>query len=159
MNQAIHYVDILQWLVGPVESVQAFASTLARNIEVEDTITTSLKFRTGALGSISATTLAHPDNFGCSMTLVGEKGVIRLGGMACDQIVHWGVEGEVPEITPSEHYVYASGHHRVYTDIVRAMCGEHHNAVTGDEGAKSLEIVIAAYRAASEGQKITLPLS
>ena len=158
MNQAIHYVDLLQWIVGPVESVQSFAATLARRIEVEDTLTACLKFRSGALGTISVTTLAHPDNFGCDLTLVGERGTIRLGGMACEQILHWGVEGEAPPSAASDAYVYESGHQAVYRQVAQYLTDGTGGAVDGIEGAKSLEIVIAAYRAASEGSKVTLPL-
>ena len=74
MNQASHYVDLLDWLVGPVESVQAYTGTLARNIEVEDTGVAALKWRNGALGSINVTMLTYPKNLEGSITILGEKG-------------------------------------------------------------------------------------
>lgn len=78
MNQASHYVDLLDWLIGPVESVQAFTATLARNIEVEDTGVMSIKWRSGALGSMSVTMLTYPKNFEGSITIIGERGTVRI---------------------------------------------------------------------------------
>ena len=74
MNQASHYVDLIQWLVGPVESVMAKTATLARRIEVEDTGVAILKFRNGALGVIEVTMLTYPKNLEGSITILGEKG-------------------------------------------------------------------------------------
>ena len=75
MNQASHYVDMLDWLIGPVESVQAYTATLARNIEVEDTGVASIRWRSGALGSINVTMLTYPKNLEGSITIIGENGM------------------------------------------------------------------------------------
>ena len=74
MNQASHYVDLLDWLIGPVESVQAYTATLARNIQVEDTGVVSIRWRTGALGSMNVTMLTYPKNLEGSITIIGENG-------------------------------------------------------------------------------------
>jgi UDP-N-acetyl-2-amino-2-deoxyglucuronate dehydrogenase len=89
MNQASHYVDLLDWLIGPVESVQAYTATLERNIQVEDTGVVSIRWRTGALGSMNVTMLTYPRNFEGSITIIGEKGTVRVGGMAVNRIDHW----------------------------------------------------------------------
>ena len=89
MNQASHYVDLLDWLIGPVESVQAYTATLARNIQVEDTGVVSIRWRTGALGSMNVTMLTYPKNLEGSITIIGEKGTVRVGGVAVNQIDHW----------------------------------------------------------------------
>ena len=89
MNQASHYVDLLDWLIGPVESVQAYTATLARNIQVEDTGVVSIRWRTGALGSMNVTMLTYPKNLEGSITIIGEKGTVRIGGVAVNQIEHW----------------------------------------------------------------------
>jgi Predicted dehydrogenases and related proteins len=81
MNQASHYVDLLDWLGGPVESVQAFAATLGRHIEVEDTGAVAVRWRSGALGSLNVTTLAWPKDLEGSITLIGEKGTAKIGGL------------------------------------------------------------------------------
>ena len=89
MNQASHYVDLLDWLIGPVESVQAYTATLARRIEVEDTGVAAIRWRNGALGSINVTMLTYPKNLEGSVTILGEKGTVRLGGVAVNKIEHW----------------------------------------------------------------------
>src|SRR5690606_27869782 len=89
MNQASHYVDLVDWLIGPVESVQAYVATLARNIQVEDTATVALRWRSGALGSINVTMLTYQKNFEGSITIIGEKGTARVGGVAVNEIQKW----------------------------------------------------------------------
>ena len=74
MNQASHYVDLLDWLVGPVESVYAYTATLARRIEAEDTGVAALRWRHGAMGSINVTMLTYPQNLEGSITILGERG-------------------------------------------------------------------------------------
>ena len=89
MNQASHYVDLIQWIMGPVESVMAKTATLARRIETEDTGVAILKFRSGALGTIQVTMLAYPRNLEGSLTVLGEKGSAKIGGTAVNKIEHW----------------------------------------------------------------------
>ena len=82
MNQASHYVDMVDWLVGPVDNVHAYTATLARDIEAEDTGVMSLRLRSGALASVNVTMLTHKKNFEGSITLLGERGTVRVGGVA-----------------------------------------------------------------------------
>ena len=89
MNQASHYVDLLDWLIGPVESVMAYTGTLARRIEVEDTGVAALRWRNGAMGSVNVTMLTWPKNLEGSITILGEKGTVRVGGVAVNKIEHW----------------------------------------------------------------------
>jgi len=89
MNQASHYIDLLDWLIGPIESVQAYAATLARRIEVEDTGVMSVKWRSGALGSVNVTMLTYPRNLEGSITILGETGTVRIGGVAVNEIQQW----------------------------------------------------------------------
>ncbi len=96
MNQASHYVDLLDWICGPVESVMAYTGTLARNIEVEDTGVAALKWRNGAMGSINVTMLTYPKNLEGSITILGEKGSVRIGGVAVNEIKHWEFEAPDP---------------------------------------------------------------
>src|SRR5690348_10416428 len=89
MNQASHYVDMIQWLVGPVGSVSAKTATLARRIESEDSGVAILRFRNGAIGTIEVTMLAYPRNLEGSITILGEKGTVKIGGTALNRIEHW----------------------------------------------------------------------
>src|SRR6266567_5557587 len=116
MNQASHYIDLLDWLVGPVESVQAYTATLARDIQVEDTGVMSVKWRSGAMGSVSVTMLTYPKNFEGSITIIGEKGTARVGGVAVNEIQHWEFadadadDAEVKNASYQTTSVYGQGH-------------------------------------------------
>src|SRR5205823_3542806 len=89
MNQASHYVDLMQWLVGPVESVTAKTATQARRIEAEDSGIGILKFRSGALGVIEVNVLTYPRNLEGSITILGERGSVKIGGTAVNKSDHW----------------------------------------------------------------------
>jgi UDP-N-acetyl-2-amino-2-deoxyglucuronate dehydrogenase len=164
MNQASHYIDLLDWMVGPVESVMAYTGTLARNIEVEDTGVAALKWRNGAMGSVNVTMLAHPKNFEGSITILGEKGTVRVGGVAVNKIEHW--EFETPhemdagldDASYQTTSVYGFGHPLYYDNVIRTLRGECEPETDGREGLKSLELLIAMYRSARDGQRINLPL-
>jgi UDP-N-acetyl-2-amino-2-deoxyglucuronate dehydrogenase len=165
MNQASHYVDLLEWLIGPVESVMAYTGTLARNIEVEDTGVAALKWRNGAMGSVNVTMLAHPRNFEGSVTILGERGTVRVGGVAVNEIQHWAFEQPDPmdrEIADASYQttsVYGHGHPLYYDNVIRTLRGEAEPETDGREGLKSLELLIAMYLSARDGQRVNLPLS
>ncbi len=164
MNQASHYVDLLDWLVGPVESVMAYTGTLARHIEVEDTGVAALKWRNGAMGSVNVTMLTHPKNFEGSITILGEQGTVRVGGVAVNKIEHWdfaqphamdqGLDGASYQTSS----VYGQGHPLYYDNVIRTLRGECDPEIDGREGLKSLELLIAMYRSARDGKRINLPL-
>jgi len=88
-QQAIHHVDALNWLVGPINSVCATTTNRLNNLEAEDTIVGCLRFENGALGTIEATTAARPQDFEASLSLVGEKGIVVIGGIALNKIEIW----------------------------------------------------------------------
>jgi UDP-N-acetyl-2-amino-2-deoxyglucuronate dehydrogenase len=164
MNQASHYVDLLDWLIGPVESVMAYTSTLARRIEVEDTGVAALKWRNGALGSVNVTMLTYPKNLEGSITVLGEKGSVRIGGVAVNQILHW--DFEVPDAMDDEiraaNYettsVYGFGHPLYYDNVIKTLRGEAQPETDGREGLRSLELLIAMYVSARDGRRVSLPL-
>jgi len=164
MNQASHYVDLLDWLIGPVESVMAYTGTLARSIEVEDTGVAALKWRNGAMGSVNVTMLTHPKNFEGSITVLGERGTVRIGGVAVNAIEHWEFAKEHPmdEQLDDASYqtasVYGFGHPLYYDNVIRTLRGECEPDTPGREGLKSLELLIAMYRSARDGRRINLPL-
>lgn len=157
MNQAIHHVDVLRWLFGPVESVQAMSATLARRIEVEDTAAVLLRFRSGTLGSLHVSMLAPESNFEASVTVIAERGIIRLGGVLCDTVQTWDCDIERPPERQSSG-IYGDGHPHFYQDVFEALTTGRPGIMEGREGLKALEIVIAAYRSAAEGRRVSLPL-
>ena len=164
MNQASHYVDLLDWLIGPVESVMAYTGTLARNIEVEDTGVAALKWRNGAMGSVNVTMLTYPKNFEGSITVLGEHGTVRVGGVAVNQIEHWEfaqpheMDTHLDDASYQTSSVYGFGHPLYYDNVIRTLRGECEPETDGREGLKSLELLIAMYRSARDGKRINLPL-
>ncbi len=164
MNQASHYVDLVDWLIGPVESVQAYVATLGRDIQVEDTATVGVRWRSGALGSINVTMLTYPRNLEGSITIVGELGTVRVGGVAVNEIQHWEFaspdpdDAQVANASYQTTSVYGSGHTGYYANVVRVMRGEAEPDTDGREGLRSLELLIASYLSARDGRRVALPL-
>lgn len=164
MNQASHYIDLLDWLIGPVDSVHAMMGTLGRNIEVEDSGVLNVRWRSGALGSVSVTMLTYPKNFEGSITILGEKGTVRIGGVAVNDIQVWDFEdrrdydAELADANYQTTSVYGFGHPVYYENVVDVLRGEAEPHTDGREGLKSLEVLIASYLSARDGRTMALPL-
>jgi UDP-N-acetyl-2-amino-2-deoxyglucuronate dehydrogenase len=164
MNQASHYVDLIDWLIGPVDCVQAMTGTLARDIEVEDTGVLNIKWRNGALGSMNVTMLAYPKNYEGSITILGEHGTVRIGGVAVNEIQHWefadkrDYDQDVMDANYQTTSLYGFGHPLYYKNVVDVLRGEAEQETDGREGLKSLELLIAAYMSARDGRTVSLPL-
>jgi UDP-N-acetyl-2-amino-2-deoxyglucuronate dehydrogenase len=165
MNQASHYVDLLDWIVGPVESVMSYTGTLARNIEVEDTGVAALKWRNGAMGTISVTMLTYPKNMEGSITILGEKGSVRIGGVAVNEIKHWefdaphAMDAQIADASYATTSIYGFGHPLYYRNVIDALRGDAEAETDGREGLKSLELLIALYLSARDGKRVNLPLA
>jgi UDP-N-acetyl-2-amino-2-deoxyglucuronate dehydrogenase len=164
MNQASHYIDLLDWMIGPIESVQAYTATLARDIEVEDTGVANIRWRSGALGSVAVTMLTYPKNLEGSITVIGEKGTVRVGGVAVNEIQQWQFADHHPddERVRQASYettsVYGFGHPLYYDNVIKVLRGEASPDTDGREGLKSLEVLIAIYLSARDGRRVPLPL-
>jgi UDP-N-acetyl-2-amino-2-deoxyglucuronate dehydrogenase len=164
MNQASHYVDLIDWIVGPVESLQAYTATLARDIEVEDTGVISLRWRNGALGSMNVTMLTYPRNLEGSITILGESGTVRIGGVAVNEVQQWEFatpdedDLKVHDASYQTTSVYGFGHPLYYDNVIKVLRGEAEPETDGREGLKSLEVLIAAYMSARDGKRVALPL-
>ncbi|MBK6862624.1 MAG: Gfo/Idh/MocA family oxidoreductase [Ideonella sp.] len=165
MNQASHYVDLLDWIVGPVESVMAYTGTLARNIEVEDTGVAAIKWRNGAVGSINVTMLTYPKNLEGSITILGERGSVRVGGVAVNEIEHWQfdqpheMDAQIGNASYQTTSVYGFGHPLYYDNVINTLRGEAQPETDGREGLKSLELLIAMYMSSRDGKRVNLPLA
>ena len=164
MNQASHYVDLIQWLVGPVESVMAKTATLGRRIEAEDSGLAILKFRNGALGSIEVTMLTYPKNLEGSITILGESGTVKIGGTAVNRVETWQFAEyddddkaiETSNYTPAS--VYGSGHEGYYRNVLEVLEGRAQPDTDGRAGRKSLELILGIYESAKTGREVPLPL-
>jgi len=164
MNQASHYVDLVNWLVGPVDSVHAYTATLARDIEAEDTGVIAVRWKSGAIGSVNVTMLTYPKNMEGTVTVIGEKGTVRVGGLAVNEIQHWEFDepdaddDKVKQASYATTSVYGFGHPLYYDNVINVLSGQAESETDGREGLKSLEVLIAAYRSAREGVRVNLPL-
>ena len=164
MNQASHYVDLIQWVMGPVESVIAKTATLARRIETEDTGVAVMRFRSGALGVIEVTMLTYPRNMEGSFTLLGEKGSVKIGGTAVNKVEHWEFADEDPDdevartLDSNPPNVYGYGHEGYYRNVLAVLRGDAQPDTDGRAGRKSLELILGIYESARTGRDVPLPL-
>jgi predicted dehydrogenase len=170
MNQAIHTIDLLQWLMGPVESVSAMTATLAHErIEVEDVAVASLKFRSGALGSIEATTASCPGMLK-KVEIHGDKGSVAIEE---EDIKHWHFAQPLPEdevlkqkfqgVTSSgggannPAAIGHSAHRKLFLAFIDSLRNGSPLTIDGNEGRKSVEIIQAIYDSARIGKLVELP--
>jgi UDP-N-acetyl-2-amino-2-deoxyglucuronate dehydrogenase len=164
MNQASHYVDLFQWLLGPVESVVAKTATLARRIEAEDSGAAVMRFRSGALGVMEVTMLTYPKNLEGSITVLGERGTAKIGGTAVNRVEHWifadydDDDKLVEAASTNPPNVYGFGHEAYYRNVVAVLRGEAPPETDGRAGRKSLELILGIYESARTGRDVPLPL-
>jgi len=164
MNQASHYVDLLEWLIGPIADIQAMTGTLGREIEVEDTGVMNVRWRNGAMGSMCVTMLTYPKNYEGSITILGEKGTVRVGGVAVNEIQHWEFDEakeydkDIKDASYQTTSVYGFGHPLYFKDVIEVMRGNKEPDTDGREGLAALEVLIAAYLSARDGKTVSLPL-
>lgn len=162
-NQASHHIDLLEWMVGEVESVFAKSTTALVNIEAEDTAVVTLKFRNGALGIIEATTAARPKDLEGSISILGERGSVEIGGFAVNRMKAWNfVEPQADDNEVMEKFsvnppnVYGFGHHAYYEHVVDCIRNGKQHLVDGLEGRKSLELISAIYESIETGREVRL---
>lgn len=164
MNQASYFLDLMEWLVGPVESVMAFTTTLAPHIEAEETCVAALRWCGGALGTLNVTMLTYPQAYESSITILGEKGTVRIGGAGMNEIQHWKFADEWTEgsqiARPNDEAagVYGFGRPLCYNDVISALLGEANTTADSRKGLRSLELLSALCLSARNGCRIALPL-
>ena len=164
MNQSIHHVDALVWLMGePLESVFSYSATLAHQMEAEDTIVAVLRFASGALASIEASTITFPTDLEGSITILGETGTVTVGGVALNRKELWKIDGELdqeadilntPQSDPMN--VYGTSHPHVFADMVAAIREERPPFIDGEQGRRALQAVLAIYESARTGQPVAV---
>lgn len=166
MNQTIHVIDLLQWMMGPVESVYAFTATRMRSIEAEDNAVAALRFRSGALGLIESSVTVYPKNLEETLNIFGATGTVVVGGVAVNRIETWrfadGEDSEEEVLAAQEGdpaSVYGYGHKPLIADFIEAIQTGRQPAVPGEEGRKALEIILAIYQSSRTGQPVALPLA
>lgn len=169
MNQGIHGVDLLQWLMGDVDTIYGHTDTLTRKIEVEDTAVATLRFRNGALGIIEATTSVYPSTIPHRIEIHGEKGTIMIEGEA---IARWEIMGkdgvlidkigktkEAAKAITSPTDINMEEHAKQIADMVEAIKEDREPLVNGVEGRKAVEIILSIYRSSKTKKLVKLPLN
>jgi len=162
-NQASHHVDLLEWMMGNVESVFAKSATRLVNIEVEDTAVAVLKFTSGALGVIEATTATRPRDLEGSISILGENGSVEIGGFALNEMKVWNFSSPQPDdedaltkYRQNPPSVYGFGHQEYLAHVVDCIHNEKAALVAGLEGRKSLELISAIYESIETGKEVVL---
>ncbi len=162
-NQASHHVDMLEWMMGDVESVFAMSRTALVKIETEDTAVVMLRFTNGALGVIEATTAARPKDLEGSISILGEGGTVVIGGFAVNEINTWnfgktetGDDEVLKKFSVNPPNVYGFGHQAYYEHAVSCILNNIHQLVDGLAGRKSLELISAIYESIETGKEVSL---
>lgn len=162
-NQASHHVDLLEWMLGDVDSVFARSTTALAKIEAEDTAVVTLKFRNGALGIIEATTAVRPKDLEGSISVLGEGGTVVIGGFAVNKMETWnfaepapGDESVMEQYSVNPPSVYGFGHQAYYEHVVDCIKNNRRHLVDGLEGRRSLELINAIYESIETGQEVKL---
>lgn len=165
MNQTIHCIDLLQWIMGPVESLFGYTTTRMRRIEAEDNAAITIKFQNGAMGIIESSVTIYPKNLEETLNIFGETGSVVIGGVAVNRIETWrfgdGLDTEEAVLQGQEAdpaSVYGYGHRPLIADFVNAVRTGCDPAVPGPEGRKALEIILGIYQSVRTGSPVTFPL-
>lgn len=162
-NQASHHIDLLEWFMGPVRTVHARATTALVRIEAEDTAVATLEFMNGALGVIEATNATRPKDLEGSLSVLGEKGSVVIGGFAVNEMLHWAFVEERPgdadvleQFSVNPPNVYGYGHQAYYEHVVHCLQTDAPALVDGRGGRRSLELITALYESIETGKQVQL---
>lgn len=162
MNQAIHNLDLMLWVMGEVDEVFSMSATRFRNIESEDVSTGVVKFKSGALGVIEAATTIYPKNYEESLSVFGEQASVKVGGRTANYIEHWVMAGVSEEESRAlseeieQDPFGIPGHHCIIEDMIEAIEEDREPIVTGEDGIRALELVVALYESAEQGKTVKL---
>ncbi len=161
-NQASHHIDMLIWLMGDVESVMAKTTTRLVNIEAEDTGVAILKFKNGALGVLEATTATRPKDLEGSISVLGKKGSVEVGGFFMNELKTWNfkekdeMDADVWDKFSRVPDEFAWNHTQFYRNVVSSIISGKRGLIDGLEGRKSVELINAIYESAETGNEVML---
>lgn len=166
MNQCIHNIDLLQWMLGgEIDTVYAQCDTFIRDIEAEDFGAVLIRFKNGAIGIVEGSACVFPKNLEETLSVFGEKGTVCIGGLAVNKIENWrfgdGIDSE-EEILNAQgadpDSVYGSGHTPLFKDVIMAINNNIEPLVNGEEGKKGMSIILAAYKSRLTGLPVKFPM-
>lgn len=168
MNQCIHNIDLLQWMMGgEVDTVYAQCDTFLREIEAEDFGAIVIRFKNGAIGIIEGSACVYPKNLEETLSIFGEKGAVAIGGLAVNKIETWRFEDEkeneeadilrAQEGDPDS--VYGFGHNPLFKDMIDAINNHREPLVNGEQGKIGMAIILAAYKSRLTGMPVKFPIN
>ncbi|KDE66896.1 oxidoreductase, partial [Fusobacterium necrophorum BFTR-1] len=152
MNQCIHNIDLLNWMMdSEIDTVYSVANTFSRKIEGEDYGVIVIKYKNGKIGTVEGSVITYPKNLEETLTIVGEKGTVVIGGTAVNKINTWRIDGENEEEYLSidcgdPNSVYGYGHEALYKDFIEAIEENRKPLVDGEAGLLAVKIILAAYK-------------
>lgn len=166
MNQCIHNIDLLQWMLGgEVDSIYAITGTFLKNIEAEDFGAIIIRFKNGTIGLVEGSVCVYPENLEETLSIFGEKGTVVIGGPAVNKIETWKFSDYEEEKQGTLEYedkdsgnIYGFGHTLLFKDVIEAVKENREPLVSGEEGRKSLEIILAAYKSQYYSKVIIFPV-
>jgi len=163
MNQCIHNIDLLAWILGDPRTVYAKTATFLKRIEGEDTGVAVIEFRSGAFAVVDGSVCVYPRNLEETLAIFGETGTVRIGGVALNLIDIWRVkdmslQAESQEVGYEVDSVYGHGHALLLRDFVEAVSTGRQPLVDGREGRRALEVVLAMYKSSRTKRPVELPL-
>ncbi len=166
MNQCIHGIDLLRWMMGD-EIEEIYGATRQRQhdyLEAEDIGVAVIKFKDGSVGTVEGTTNVYPKNLEETLYLFGEKGTVKIGGTSTNNIDVWDFANETDEdrskkgLEEETSNVYGNGHTSLFADVMDAIENDRRPYVDAVAGRNALEVVLAIYKSQKEGKPVKLPL-
>ena len=162
MNQCIHNIDLLQWMMGgEADTVYAQTGNFLRDIEAEDFGAIIIRFKNGAIGIVEGTACVYPKNLEETLSIFGEKGTVCIGGLAVNKIEAWrfadNLDSEEEILKQQEgdpDNVYGFGHISLYKDMIDAIRNNSEPLISGGEGRKGMQIILAAYKSQKTGMPV-----
>ena len=165
MNQCIHNIDMLAWMMGEPKRVTAEVDNFLRDIETEDAGMAVVRFENGAIGLIEGTVCVYPRNLEYTFNLFGEKGTVRVAGIAMNEIIDWkfadGDEDEAQKMKEANYEtdtVYGYGHNLLFEDVIDAVKNDRQPLIDGREGKRAVELILGIYKSARREEPVTFPL-
>jgi len=167
MNQCIHNIDLLQWMMGgEIDTVYAQCDTYLRDIEAEDFGAILIRFKNGAIGIVEGTACVFPKNLEETLSVFGQNGTVCIGGLAVNRIENWrfsdNIDKEEDILKAQEgdpDSVYGSGHTPLFKDVIDAINNNVEPLINGEEGKKAMAIILAAYKSRLTGMPVKFPLT
>ena len=162
-NQGIHHIDLLRYLGGEVEMVNSIMTTLGADIEVEDSVVSTITYKSGAIGSLEVTTAARPDDFEASLSIVGSKGLAQLGGIAVNNLEIFTPNPDDCKTfsddfsdLPDRGRVYGRGHKKMYDDISNFLINGVKYPITKDDCFNSIALLHSFYSSSEKKSSIKI---